>query len=188
MRVSRGFAECCVERTEQGGPAEGQKRCSPTDRRESRAEPVTPHWLLTSGEMYRGEGKRLQESRQNRRLWWVLSLKDTQTHTLRHSGLPWLAGATSLLANLLTLASLMVVNAFSWTLPTALYHLAFTSLCGRSLSSSLCKPDADSHALTCMHSRPGIQNKEQRTDNNTHRGDFSLSSGRHYSTISLDSQ
>ncbi len=115
--------------------------------------------------MYREEGERLQEHRQNRRLWWELSLNtNTQTHTLRHSATGSL-GAISLLAILLMLASLMVVNVFRWTLRTVLYHLAFTSLCGR---SSLYKPDVDSHVLTCTRGRPVFKTKNRKAPITTH--------------------
>ncbi len=53
----------------------------------------------------------------------------------------------------------MVVNAFSWTLWTALCHLTFTSLCGRSIS--LYKSSVDSHALTCTRGRPVFKTEKQ---------------------------
>ncbi len=112
---------------------------------------------------------------------WELSLNtNTQTHTLRHSGVcRGSLGAISLLAILLMLASLMIVNVFSWTLRTVFYHLAFTSLCGRSLSSSLYKPNVDSHVLTSTRGHPAEKQHTRR------ECEFKLSSGHHYSTISL---
>ncbi len=115
--------------------------------------------------MYGGEGRRLEEHKKD--LEAQVSAEFEHKHTLRHSGAcRGSLGAITSLAILLTLASLMVVNAFSWMLQTALYHFTFTSPSGRSLSlSARCR-----RTCTNMHVQPSrLQNKEKRSIT-THRG------------------
>ncbi len=69
-----------------------------------------------------------------------MSAEFEHKHTPSDTAVPVVA--ISLLAILLMLAILMIVNALN------------CPLCGKSLSQSLYKHCADSHALTCTHGRP----------------------------------